>query len=384
MKAMNTRSKRNLFLVIVFLLVAFLLKEVSGYPSGGSYPPKFTPRADGHWYDSWGFDRNDYSGVHGYMPNIAYETLGNNKELAYSIGERFKTSYAGKVQRAEAILKYVQRWTDYGYDVDNVVMDRTPQGEWAWNADEMAHKFNTTTNTVAIGDCEDMAFLCATIYIGAGFDAAMVLAPRHAALLIWLPEYPNANYYWDIPNDGRGKGWIWVEATGEHNPLGWTPPDFNDGNWDSYPLGLMIFDVNYIPQSPQEENDVTVTASVINAKALVSQVSLNYSIQGVHSTLTMMLKGAVYEAVIPKQPKGKTVEFYISATDSEGNTKETDKFSYTVGMGKGFEIPSFLWELIIIGLIVGIALLVLVVRRKSTLPKPTASIPPPPPPPPPS
>jgi len=361
---MSTSSKRNLFLVIVFLLVAFSLKEVSGLPSGGSYPPTFTRRADGDWYDSWGFDRNDYGGVNGYMPNIAYETLGTNKELAYSLGEWFKTSYASKMQRAVAILKYVQRWTEYGYDVDNVVMGGTAQPEWAWNADEMAHMFNTTTNAVAVGDCEDMAFLCATIYIGAGFDAAMVLAPRHAALLIWFPEYPNANYYWDIPNDGRGKGWIWVEATGEHNPLGWTPSDFNDGNWDAYPLGLMIFNVNYTPQDPQAGDNVTIIASVVNATASISQVSLNYSIQGgVYNTLAMTPKDAVYEAIIPKQPKGTTVEFYISATDSKGNTKETDIFSYKVG--KGFEIPSFLWESIIIGLAIGIALLISSMKRKS-------------------
>ena len=365
----------------VLLLAALLFKEVSGLPSGGSYPPTFTKRANGDWYDNWGFDRNDYrESANGYMPNIAYETLGINKELAYSIGEQFKTSYTNRLQRAVAILQYVQRWTEYGYDADNArAPDGTVQSEWAWNADEMAHMFNTATNTVAIGDCEDMAFLCATIYIGAGFDAAMVLAPSHAALLIWLPEYSNANYYWDIPNDGRGRGWIWVEATGEHNPLGWTPPDFNDGGWTAYPLGLIIFNANYTPQNPQEENNVTVSASVINAKAPISQVSLNYSIQGgVYNTLTMTLKGAAYETIIPKQPKGTTVEFYISATDNEGNTKETEKLSYTVG--KGFEFPSFLWELAIIGLIVGTVLIVLVVRKRSALPKPTASIPPPPPP----
>ena len=369
---MKALSKRNLFIAMGFLLVAFLLKEASGLPSGGGYPPTFERRIDGYWYDKpWGFNRNSYGGDNGYMPDIAYETLGTSKELAYSIGESFKTSYTSKVQRAVAILKFVQRWTEYGYDIDNVIMGGTAQSEWAWNADEMAHMFNTTTNIVAVGDCEDMAFLCVTIYIGAGFDAAMVLAPSHAALLIWLPEYPNANYYWDIPNDGRGKGWIWVEATGEYNPLGWTPPDFNDGHWTAYPLGLMIFDINYNPQNPQAENNVTVTASVINATASISQVSLRYSIQGVYNTLTMMPKDAMYEAIIPKQPKGTTVEFYISATDSKGNTKETDKFSYTVG--KGFEIPGFPLESIIIGLAMGIALLIFLMKRKSTLPKPTAS-----------
>lgn len=362
---MNGLSRRNLFIVIVFLLVAFLLKEVSGFPSDGSYPPRFERRADGDWYDKpWGFDRNYYGGDNGYMPNIAYETLGTNKELAYSIGEWFKTSYASKTQRAVAILKYVQRWTEYGYDVDNVIVGGTAQNEWAWNADEMAHMFNTTTNIVAVGDCEDMAFLSATIYTGAGFDAAMVLAPSHAALLIWLPEYPNANYYWDIPGDGRERGWIWVEATGEHNPLGWTPPDFKDGLWTAYPLGLIIFNVNYTPQNPQAENIVTVTASVINTTASISQVSLNYSIQGgLYNTLSMTPEGTIYEAVIPKQPTGTKVEFYISTIDSEGNTKETDKFSYTVG-GGGFEILGFTLEQIIILLAIGIAILILIMKRK--------------------
>jgi len=70
----------------------------------------------------------------------------------------------------------------------------------------------------------------------------------------------------------------------------------------------------------------------------------------------MTPKDSVYETLIPKQPKDKTVEFYISATDSEGNTRESDNFTYTVG--KELEIP---W--IIIGLIVGVALLILFVKR---------------------
>lgn len=368
MKAMNTWSKRNLLMVMVFLLVAFSLKAVIGFPSGKTFPPTGFTFKNENWYDSWEFKRSDYSGADGYMPNIAYETLGANKELAYSIGEQFRTSYANRVQRAVAILDFVQRWTDYGHDADNArAPDGTAQSEWAWNADEMAHMFNTTTNTVAIGDCEDMAFLCATIYIGAGFDAAMVLAPsdapNHAALVIWLPEYPNANYYWDI-DDGRGYGWIWVESTGEHNPLGWTPPDFNNGDWTAYPLGLMIFGISYAPQNPQAEDSVTVTASVINTTASVSQVSLDYFVQGVHNTLPMTLKGITYEAIIPKQSDGTTVEFFISAIDSEGNTRETDKFSYRVGGAGIFEILGFSLEQIIILVAIGIVLLVFVMAKK--------------------
>lgn len=355
---------RKRLVMLIFLILSSLLMEVKGLPSGGSYPPTFTFR-NGDWYDSWNFNRNRHGGNDGYLPNIAYETLGNDRELAYSLGEWFRTSYPRKVRRAEEILEYVQRWTEYGYDADNIVMNGINQEEWAWNADEMAHMFNATTNTVAVGDCEDMSFLCATIYIGAGFDTAIVDAPAHAALLIWFPEYPNANYYWDIPNDGRKKGWIWVEATGEHNPLGWTPPDFNNGHWTAYTLALMISNVNYSPRTPQAEDNIVVTASVASARASVTQVMLHYSIQrGAYHTQFMTLKDSIYEAIIPKQPQGTTVEFYISATDNDGNTKESDESVFTVGE---LAIPGFPIESILIGFFIGIILLTFLIKRRSAL-----------------
>ena len=80
------------------------------------------------------------------------------RNLAYSIGEWFQDNYPNDTERAVAILKYVQTWTEYGYDNDNVIRDGVPQDEWAWNADEMAHAFDETTGVKAIGDCEDMAF----------------------------------------------------------------------------------------------------------------------------------------------------------------------------------------------------------------------------------
>jgi hypothetical protein len=114
----------------------------------------------------------------------------------------------------------------------------------------MAHAFNETTGAIATGDCEDMAFLCGTIYVAAGFDAAIIDATDHVALLIWLPEFSNANSYWDIPNDNRDAGWIWVEATGTSNPLGWTPPDFEDGGWTAYPIGSLEFVAEPEPSQP--------------------------------------------------------------------------------------------------------------------------------------
>jgi hypothetical protein len=240
------------YLILFLLLCApavVLIKTASAFPA--TWPKDFHQQ-NGDWYDKWGIDRNN-AGTNGelpgYLPNLATETLGENKELAYSIGERFQNNYPSKTDRAVAILKYVQTWTEYGYDSDNFIRNGVPQDEWAQNADEFAHAFNETTGVKAIGDCEDMAFLCGTIYVGAGFDAAVIDATDHCALLIWLPEFSNANKYWDI-NDGRGAGWIWVEATGSSNPLGWTPPDFEDGGWTAYPINSLQF-VAETPTSSQ-------------------------------------------------------------------------------------------------------------------------------------
>ncbi len=244
-------SVRSLVLVsIVCVLVFGQFQHAKAYPASS-----FTSQYEEgyvHWYDNYGIDRTYYGGPNGYLPNLASETLGDNKELAYSIGQSFLANYPSQTDRAVAILKYVQRWTEYGYDSDNVVEGGIAQEEWAWNADEMAHNFSETTGAVAIGDCEDMAFLCGTIYVGAGFDAAVIDATDHAALLIWLPDFSNANAYWDL-QDGRGAGWIWVEATGSSNPLGWTPPDYQDGGWTAYPINTLSF----VPEEPTQSTSTT-------------------------------------------------------------------------------------------------------------------------------
>ena len=220
------------FLLLCILAFA-LVKTARAFPASS-----FNQRQDGDWYDNWGIDRNN-GGTNGefpgFIPNIECETLGQNKELAYSIGQQFLDQYQSRVDRATAILKFVQTWTYYSYDKDFKSMNGVPQDEWCQNADEFAHAFNQTTGVTAPGDCDCMATLCGTIYVAAGFDAALIDATTHEAVLIWLPEFSNANDYWDL-NDGRGKGWIWVEATGSTNPLGWTPSDFEDGGWTAYPI----------------------------------------------------------------------------------------------------------------------------------------------------
>ena len=258
------KCKRGLLLTILLIsLLASVSKSASGFQSSDFY------LQNGDWHDDWGINRNNFAGPNGYLPNLAFETLGENRELAYDIGVWFQNIYQIETDRAEAILKYVQKWTEYGYDSDNVIKDGVPQEEWAWNADEMAHAFNETTGAKAIGDCEDMAFLCGTIYVAAGFDAAVVDATDHAALLLWLPEFANANYYWDLPNDDRDAGWIWVEATGSSNPLGWTPPDFDDGGWTAHPIGSSEFVVEPTPTQSTSDGFPSIDLEVLIAIASI-------------------------------------------------------------------------------------------------------------------
>jgi hypothetical protein len=363
---MRHPSKKMLVAVAMLFLAASSM-AVSCYPSGGEWPltdDAFT-YYKGDYYDSWGYNRNYYAGDDGFFPNLVYETVGVNEELAWSIGEGFIDSYSTETSRAVAILKYVQRWTDYGYDEDSVFIDGRAQQEWAWNADETAHMFNTRTGEVAIGDCEDMAFLCGTLYLAAGYDVAMVDAPGHAALLIWLPEYANANYYWDL-GDGRGKGWIWVEATGEKNPLGWTPTDYNDGKWNAYIMSSSAFSVNFSPRSPSSDDDVTVTVSVPEEGNGVSKVQLRYSVNGGNAkTLTMALSGSTWRATIPRQQNGATVEFQVFVTDIYGEVADSSVYTYTVG--EEMEIPGFPLESIITGLIIGFLILYQLSKRRSSL-----------------
>lgn len=353
------------------ILAAFCsISLVYAIPSGGVFPPTFTKHSSfGYveWYDSWGFNRNYYGGNDGFLPNVAYESLGTDRELAYSIGEKFKTDYPQKVRRAEEIFAYVQTWTDYGYDEEYVYMEGQPQPEWAWNADEMAHMIDETTHSVAIGDCEDMAFLCSTLYLAAGFDVALVSPPEHVALMIWLPEYENANYYWDIEDDGRDYGWIWVEPTSQTNPLGWTPPDFSDGDFEVYLLdSSTVLSVSYSPRNPQPEDEVTVTVSFTPQSGSVTQIQLHYSIDGSsYRTVTMTLQGSSFKATIPAQTDGTVVRFYASATDTEGNIAESNEYSYTVGGEEIWipEIPGFPFESIIVGLLMGLATIYFIARK---------------------
>jgi len=98
-------------------------------------------------------------------------------------------------------------------------MDEFGYEEFAQNADEIAGAI--LENGTAPGDCEDNAILLAVMYKAAGFRSAIVLAPGHAAALVYLPEYNRAARVFTLEGE---KGWVWAEATGQTNALGWFAP----------------------------------------------------------------------------------------------------------------------------------------------------------------
>ncbi len=324
---------------LVFVLsVSLLYGVVYAYPSGGSFPPKFE-FINGYWYDSWQINRNAAWGKNGYLPNIMYEAIDTAADQAYGWGMEFKQAFSKRVTRAGAILSFVQSWTAYGLDEEYVSIEGKPQPEWAWNADEMAYMMKKVFESKGIvrGDCEDLTILCATIYLGAGFDIALVHAHSHIAFMIWLPDYPDANIYWDL-EDGRGKGWVWIETTGKRNPLGWTPPDFRDGKFDTHIFRsrlseyLYVNDVVHSPAEPDPVTNVKVTASVNHTYKEIINVTLGYSVDlGPEKRVAMSkVTSMIYEGIIPPQREGSSVEYYIQAYVKGGETVRSGKLSYGV------------------------------------------------------
>ncbi len=345
--------KAVLLLVLALMSTTAIGLGVNATPQTASFTYK-----NGFWYDSWGYTRNYAIGSNGFMPNLAYEVLGKWQDLAFDLGTQFAEKYPDKIKRAEAILEFVQQRTEYGYDEDNVIIGRVYQEEWAWNGDEMASKIDFVSNTPAIGDCEDLAFICSAIYEGAGFDTAMVLTTDHAALLIWLPDYPNV-LKWDLDNDGRDYGWIWVESTGNNNPLGWTPDAYRDGDWEAYVIEqLYTHDIQFSPKKPTMGDDVTVTTSILHKTSDLDKIVLRYFLDGDKHEVNMEhVTTSKYKAIIPKQRDGTIIEFEVIAIEENGFSKESDLLSYQVGEG-GFKLPSYLVNAGLIALILVILIVI--------------------------
>jgi hypothetical protein len=212
-----------------FLLVSILV-VIAGLAATGyalATPSSGFHEVDGEIFDDWEISRTRAFGEDGFYqisetsfrPVIAFESLGEEATLAYSLGEQMAEKYPDRRQRAEEIFHFVRDRVNYTSDTDQFKVD-----EFAQNADEVATAIQQ--NGVAYGDCEDSAVLLAVMYKGAGYRSAIAVGPGHTAALVHLPEYNKASAF---KLEGE-PGWVWAEATGKNNPLGWAPEDIiNDG-----------------------------------------------------------------------------------------------------------------------------------------------------------
>ena len=211
--------------VIIFLIatITWLLfpSLTSGSPSENFY------QREGHIYDDWGISRTTSVGADGFFaltstefdPVLTRESLGENMDIAWQLGEEFTRKYPDRNQRAEQIFYFVRERVVYVSDADQF-----GRGEFAQNADEVAETI--VDKGKAFGDCEDSAILLAVIYKAAGYRTAMVLMPGHVATLVFLPEYRKAPRKMTLAGE---KGWVWGEATGATNPFGWVPESLVKG-----------------------------------------------------------------------------------------------------------------------------------------------------------
>lgn len=207
-----------LYLVVVLVALVATTTHAWAFPSAGFY------ERESNIFDDWEICRTKAFGEDGFYqitqtgfrPVIAFQSLGENADIAYSLGERIADEYPDTHRRAEEVFNFVRDRVIYTPDVE-----RTGNEEFAANADELA--IDIVENGTGYGDCEDMTILLAVMYRAAGFRCAIVLVTGHTALLVYLPGYDNATAFFEL--DGE-PGWIWAEATGKNNPLGWAPKQY--------------------------------------------------------------------------------------------------------------------------------------------------------------
>jgi hypothetical protein len=124
-------------------------------------------------------------------------------------------------------------------------VDQFGYEEFAMNADELATAINQ--DGVGYGDCEDSAVLLAVMYQGAGLRSAIAVGQEHTAALVYLPDYDKASAVFEM--DGES-GWVWAEATGSNNPLGWVPKEFINAEVAVYEIGEEPIATQEPPQAP--------------------------------------------------------------------------------------------------------------------------------------
>ena len=222
------RIKVLISLILVLLAGLATTGYVSATPSAGFH------ERNADVFDDWEICRTRGFGEDGFYqisetafrPVIAFESLGEGAALAYSLGEQIADKYPDPLQRAKAVFRFVRDRVKYTPDIDQFDHE-----EFAQNADELATSIDQ--NGVGYGDCEDSAVLLAVMCKGAGFRSAIVVGKGHTAALVYLPDYDKATSVFELEGE---PGWVWAEATGKKNPLGWVPKEFINAEVAAYEI----------------------------------------------------------------------------------------------------------------------------------------------------
>jgi hypothetical protein len=215
-------------LIVVLLAAVATAGYTSAFPSEGFYT------RGGDIFDDWeicrttAFDEDGFYQITetGFRPVIAFQSLGEQANVAYSLGEQIANQYPDPLQRAEAVFSFVRDRVEYTSDID-----LNGSEEFAQNADELA--MTIMKDGSGDGDCEDMTVLLAVMYRAAGFRSAIMLLSEHTAVLVYLPDYTEATVFFELEGE---TGWIWAEATGRNNPLGWAPEQYLDMEIPAYEI----------------------------------------------------------------------------------------------------------------------------------------------------
>jgi len=238
---------------ILIILASVLAAGLATTSYAQATPSPGFHEVNGEVFDNWEICRTTAHGEDGFYqlsktsfrPVIAYESLGEEAALAYSLGEQIAAKYPDKIQRAEAVFSFVRDRVRYTSDIDLFDYE-----EFAQNADELAADIEQ--KGFSYGDCEDSAVLLAVMYKGAGLRSAIAVGSGHTAALVHLPEYDKATAVFELEGE---PGWFWAEATGKKNPLGWVPKEFINAKIAAYEIG----DEEIAPAEPPTAPTTAIT-----------------------------------------------------------------------------------------------------------------------------
>ena len=103
-------------IVVILSLVLLLVAGLAGSSYVLATPSSDFNEVDGEIFDDWGICRTNAGGEDGFYqvsrtsfrPVIVFESLGEEAALAYRLGEQFASEYLDRLQRAQAIFRFVQ------------------------------------------------------------------------------------------------------------------------------------------------------------------------------------------------------------------------------------------------------------------------------------